>query len=529
MKTLRLLGLVALAAGCHLDALFHPSGGRGGPVLNTPTHLVFTSEPQSATAGQPLPTVQAAAQDDAGAITTGFIGSVSIAIAANPSGGSLSDTTTVSAVNGVATFHRLTIDKPGQGYTLRAVAPGTTLAAADSKPFDVAAPPPPATGDLTVTTTTGGSNPPTSDYTVTIDGAARQPIHPNGTASFPGLAPGNHTVALSAVPANCVVSGGNSHSVTVAGGTSASTIFAVNCSSQTGSLTVTTSTTGTNLPTGYTFTVDGGSGQAIGINTSATVAGLSALSHTVTLGGVPNNCTVSGGSSQTVTVPAGGTATAAFSVSCVAPAGNLTVTTSTTGTNLPTSYTFAVDGGSGQAIGINNSVTVSGLGAGSHTVILSGVPSNCTVGGGSSQTVTVPVGGSATAAFSVSCVAPAGSLTVTTSTTGTNLPTGYAFAVDGGTAQAIGINNSVTMSGLGAGSHTVTLSGVPSNCTVTGGTSQTVTVPAGGTATAAFSVSCVAPTGSLTVTTTTTGSNPPSGYTFAVDGGTAQALSLIHI
>jgi hypothetical protein len=171
MKTLRLLGLVALAAGCHLDALFHPSGGRGDPILNTPTHLVFTSEPQSATAGQPLPTVQAAALDNAGAITTGFTGSVSIAIAANPSGGSLSDTTTVSAVNGVATFHRLTIDKPGQGYTLRAVAPGTTLAAAESKRFDVAAPPPPATGDLSVTTTTGGSNLPTSDYTVTIDGA----------------------------------------------------------------------------------------------------------------------------------------------------------------------------------------------------------------------------------------------------------------------------------------------------------------------------------------------------------------------
>jgi hypothetical protein len=450
---------------------------------------VFTSEPQSATAGQSLPTVRAAALDNTGAITTGFAGSVSVAIAANPSGGSLSDTTTVSAINGVATFHRLTIDRPGQGYTLRAVAPGTTLAAAESKPFDVA-PPPPATGDLSVTTTTGGSNPPTSDYTVTIDGTASQSIHPNGTASFPGLASGTHTVALSAVPANCVVSGGNSRSVTVAAGTTASTTFAVSCSSQTGSLMVTTSTTGTTLPTGYTFAVDGGTGQAIGINGSATVAGLSALSHTVTLNGVPNNCTVSGGTSQTVTVPAGGTGTATFSVSCVAPAGSLTVTTSTTGSNPPTGYTFAVDGGTGQAIGLTTSVTVSGLGAGSHTVTLNGVPSNCTVSGGTSQTVTVPAGGTATAAFSVSCVAPTGSLTVTTSTTGSNPPTGYTFAVDGGTGQAIGLTTSVTVPGLSAGSHTVTLSGVPSNCTVSGGNPQTVTVPAGGTATAAFSVSC---------------------------------------
>src|SRR2546427_7373466 len=35
---------------------------------------------------------------------------------------------------------------------------------------------------------------------------------------------------------------------------------------------------------------------------------------------------------------------------------------------------------------------------------------------------------------------------------------------------------------LTATGHTVTLSGVPTNCTVSGGTSQTVTVPAGGTA-----------------------------------------------
>jgi hypothetical protein len=269
--------------------------------------------------------------------------------------------------------------------------------------------------------------------------------------------------------------------------------FAASCVATTGSLTVTTSTGGSNPPSGYTYAVDGGSAQPIGINASATVPGLSATSHTVTLGGVPSNCTVSGGSSQTVTVPAGGSVTAPFSVSCVAPTGSLTVTTSTGGSNPPSGYSFAVDGGSAQAIGVNGSVTVPGLSAGSHTVTLSGVPSNCTVSGGSSQTVTVPAGGTVTAAFSVSCVATTGSLTVTTSTSGSTLPTGYTFAVDGGTAQAIGINTSVTVSGLSATSHSVTLNGVPSNCTVSGGNSQTVTVPAGGGVSATFSVSCVAP------------------------------------
>jgi hypothetical protein len=380
-------------------------------------------------------------------------------------------------------------------------------------------------GNLTVTTSTTGTNLPTG-YTFAVDGGSGQAIGINTSVSVAGLGAGSHTVSLSGVPSNCTVGGGSSQTVTVPAGGSATAAFSVNCVAPAGSLTVTTSTTGTNPPTGYAFAVDGGTAQAIGINNSVTISGLGAGSHTVTLSGVPSNCTVSGGTSQTVTVLAGGNVTAPFSVSCAAPTGSLTVTTSTTGSNPPAGYMFAIDGGTAQAIGINNSVTVSGLSAASHTVTLSGVPSNCTVTGGTSQTVTVPAGGTATAAFSVSCVAPTGNLTVTTSTTGSNPPAGYTFAVDGGTAQAIGINNSVTVSGLSAASHTVTLSGVPSNCTVTGGTSQTVTVPAGGTVTAAFAVSCVAPTGSLTVTTSTTGASLPTGYTFAVDGGTAQAIGI---
>src|SRR5207302_8355470 len=46
---------------------------------------------------------------------------------------------------------------------------------------------------------------------------------------------------------------------------------------------------------------------------------------------------------------------------------------------------------------------------------------------------------------------------------------------------------------LAAGSHTVTLSGIASNCTVSGGPSQTVTVPEGGSTSATFSISCPTP------------------------------------
>src|SRR3989440_131697 len=157
----------------------------------------------------------------------------------------------------------------------------------------------------------------------------------------------------------------------------------------TGSLTVSTSTSGSSPdPDGYTFSVDGGATQAIGIDATITLTGVSTGSHTVVLPGSASNCTVSGGASRPVTVAAGGPGAASFPVSCPAPpppTGTLAVTTSTSGgTPDPNGYTFTVDGGAGQAIGINQTITLTGVNTGSHTVVLSGIASNCTVSRGSS-------------------------------------------------------------------------------------------------------------------------------------------------
>jgi len=70
----------------------------------------------------------------------------------------------------------------------------------------------------------------------------------------------------------------------------------------------------------------------------------------------------------------------------------------------------------------------------------------------------------------VTCSATTGSLTVSASTTGSSLDAdGYTVTVDGGSPQAIGINGSVTFNGLAAGGHSIALSGVAANCTVSGG------------------------------------------------------------
>ncbi|HVH09642.1 MAG TPA: hypothetical protein VM736_07585, partial [Gemmatimonadales bacterium] len=92
-----------------------------------PSQLAFTARPSTTTSGAPIsPAVQVTAQDNSGNTATSFSGSVTIALGANPNGGTLSGTRTASAVNGVATFSNLSIDKPGSGYTLQATASGLT-------------------------------------------------------------------------------------------------------------------------------------------------------------------------------------------------------------------------------------------------------------------------------------------------------------------------------------------------------------------------------------------------------------------
>jgi hypothetical protein len=101
-----------------------------------PNRLVFTVQPGTTTAGSAIsPLVQVTAQDSAGNTITTFTGNVTVAIGTNPGGGILSGMTTVTAVDGVATFPDLSINKTGNGYTLVATASG--LAHATSAAFNI--------------------------------------------------------------------------------------------------------------------------------------------------------------------------------------------------------------------------------------------------------------------------------------------------------------------------------------------------------------------------------------------------------
>src|SRR5216117_359442 len=189
-----------------------------------PTQLVFIAQPQNIMAGHEFSqAVQVQAEDAHGNKVASFVGNVTVALASNPGGSTLSGTTTVGAVDGIAIFYDLSLDKTGTGYTLTASASGGGLAAPTSAAFDVA--PGPATQlEFTVepTTVTAGA-PLAPPLQVTA-------LDPEGN-SVPGFT-GNVTVAF----------GGTSGAGATLGGTT--TVAAVHGVATFGDLTVSKAGTG---------------------------------------------------------------------------------------------------------------------------------------------------------------------------------------------------------------------------------------------------------------------------------------------
>ena len=106
-------------------------------LLPPPVGLVFTVQPSTTRAGMAIvPAVEVTALDSVGQRADGYHGLVTVTLQPNIYGGKLAGTTTVAAVNGVAIFVDLTVNKAGVGYLLRATTskpPLTTL----SSPFDI--------------------------------------------------------------------------------------------------------------------------------------------------------------------------------------------------------------------------------------------------------------------------------------------------------------------------------------------------------------------------------------------------------
>jgi hypothetical protein len=90
----------------------------------------------------------------------------------------------------------------------------------------------------------------------------------------------------------------------------------------TGAIEITVSTASASVdidPNGYSVSVDGRPGQAVGVNAAVTFGSLSTGTHLVQLGDLALNCSVSGTNPRSVDVNADGAASpVSFAVSCIA-------------------------------------------------------------------------------------------------------------------------------------------------------------------------------------------------------------------
>ena len=103
------------------------SGDGGGGTGGVATKLVFTGQPQSTQATAAMASaVTVQAEDGVGQVDTTYSGVITLSLSPNPDTASLGGNFSVSAINGVATFSNLTVDKADTGYALLATASALT-------------------------------------------------------------------------------------------------------------------------------------------------------------------------------------------------------------------------------------------------------------------------------------------------------------------------------------------------------------------------------------------------------------------
>jgi adhesin/invasin len=99
-----------------------------------PASLRIVSQPVQGTAGEAF-TVTVGFQDASGNLLPDATGTIALALGANPAAGTLGGTLSAAAVNGVATFGDLSIQKAAVGYTVAATSAG--FVGAESAAFSI--------------------------------------------------------------------------------------------------------------------------------------------------------------------------------------------------------------------------------------------------------------------------------------------------------------------------------------------------------------------------------------------------------
>ena len=266
----------------------------------------------------------------------------------------------------------------------------------------------PLVGGLEINTASSGAQMDSDGYEVTIDAGTASAIGPNATLRRDDLEPGIHSVQLGGVADHCSVGADNPRTVSITAGQTTSITFSVTCIAPTGSLEITTATSGdaTDLD-GYDVTIDAGAASAIGANATLRRDDLEPGIHSVQLGGVADRCSLGADNPRAVSVTAGQTTSITFSVTCIAPTGSLEITTATSGdaTDLD-GYDVTIDAGTAFAIGANATLRRDDLEPGNYNVQLGGMADHCSVGADNPRSASVTAGQTTTLTFILTCTAP---------------------------------------------------------------------------------------------------------------------------
>ncbi|HSD32083.1 MAG TPA: hypothetical protein VLB49_09255 [Gemmatimonadales bacterium] len=334
-----------------------------GPAVS----LAFLVQPTNTGAGAPItPAVQVEVRDAAGNRVTAASTSITLAIGTNPSGGSLSGTNPVTAVNGVATFSDLSIDKFGTGYTVAATAGGLT--GATSAPFDIA---------------TGGAvrlaffvQPSTTSAGTTMNPAVQVELQDAGGNRATG-ATNSVTIALGTNPKNGTLSG----TKTIAAVNGVATFATLSVDSAGTGYTLTAAATGVTGTTSSAFNITVGAAAKLGflVQPGSTTGGgtiapavqvevrdaggnrvtTATNSVTVAIGTNPNSGTLGG--TKTVAAVNG---VASFSTLSIDSAGiGYALSATATGLTAATSSAFSISVGPATRLGFLVQPTNAGSGA----------------------------------------------------------------------------------------------------------------------------------------------------------------------
>lgn len=273
------------------------------------SRLGFTTQPANGIAGQPLGPIRVAVQDDIGGTVATATTAITLGLADNPGGATLGGTLTANAVQGVATFSDLVLDKAAAGYILRAS--GAPLSPALSNPFAIGAA---AAAALAITTQPSGTSP----NGVVL---AQQPVVQLRDGLGNAVAQAGVTITAALVGATGTL-GGTLAVATNASGAAVFTSLAITAPA--GSYTLRFTSPGLTEVVSSSIAVAAGTAARLAVTTQPSVTAQSGVALTqppvVQLQDASGNAVAQAGITITVSVSPGGT-----------PGGNLAAVTNASG------------------------------------------------------------------------------------------------------------------------------------------------------------------------------------------------------